>query len=101
MANYKCFDCVMGEITHMACAAKDRVHEQHVYDYFSAMEKYVHTAVPQLIADYLTEFREKLIVEFETYFNGEKMHHADIAKAIADIVAKSINAAALKISIEF
>ena len=58
------------------------------------MEKYVHTAVPQLIADYLTDFREKLIVEFETYFNGERMHHADI-------VAKSINAAALKISIDF
>ena len=65
------------------------------------MEKYVRTAVPQLIADYLTEFREKLIVEVETYFNGERMHHADIAKAIADIVAKSINAAALKISIDF
>ena len=101
MANYKGLDCVMGEITHMACAAKDSIHEQHVYEYFAAMEKYVHTAVPQLIADYLTEFREKLIVEFETYFNGEKMHHADIAKAIADIVAKSINAAALKISIDF
>ena len=101
MANYKGLDCVMGEITHMACAAKDSIHEQHVYEYFAAMEKYVHTAVPQLIADYLTEFREKLIVEFETYFNGEKMHHADIAQAIADIVAKSINAAALKISIDF
>ena len=91
----------MGEITHMACAAKDSIHEQHVYEYFTAMDKYVRTAVPQLIADYLTEFREKLIVEFETYFNGERMHHADIAKAIADIVAKSINSAALKISIDF
>ena len=90
MANYKGLDCVMGEITHMACAAKDSIHEQHVYEYFAAMEKYVHTAVPQLIADYLKEFREKLIVEFETYFNGEKMHHADIAKAIADIIEKSI-----------
>ena len=101
MANYKGLDCVMGEITHMACAAKDSIHEQHVYEYFAAMEKYVHTAVPQLIADYLTEFREKLIVEFETYFNGERMHHADIAKAIAEIVEKSIDAAALNISVVF
>lgn len=91
----------MNEITMMASEAKNSVHEQHVYEYFAAMEKYVRTAVPQLIADYLTDFREKLIVEFETYFNGERMHHADIAKAIADIVAKSINAAALKISIDF
>lgn len=38
MANYKGLDCVMGEITHMACAAKDSIHEQHVYDYFTATE---------------------------------------------------------------
>lgn len=101
MTNYKGLDCVMGEITMMASEAKDSVHERHIYEYFSAMEKYVRTAVPQLIADYLTDFREKLIVEFETYFNGEKMHHADIAKAIAEIVEKSINAAVLKINIEF
>ena len=99
MANYKGLDCVMGEITHMACAAKDRVHEQHVYDYFSAMEKYVHTAVPQLIADYLTEFREKLIVEFETYFNEEKMHHADIAQAITEIIAESVDSAIYNLKI--
>ena len=90
----------MGEITHMACAAKDSVHEQHVYECFMAMEKYVRTAVPQLIA-YLTDFREKLIVGFETCFNGEKMHHAEIARAIAEIAEKSVNAAALKISIDF
>ncbi|MBO7319650.1 MAG: hypothetical protein J6V06_06505, partial [Clostridia bacterium] len=34
--------------------------------------------VPQLVADYLDQFREKLVVEFETYFNGQKMHHDDI-----------------------
>ena len=101
MANYKGLDCVMGEITHMACAARDSIHEQHVYEYFAAMEKYVRTAVPQLIADYLTEFREKLIVEFENYFNGERMHHADIAKAIADIVAKSVGDAVANIQISF
>ena len=99
MANYKGLDCVMGEITHMACAAKDSIHEQHVYEYFAAMEKYVRTAVPQLIADYLTEFREKLIVEFETYFNGERMHHADIAKAIAEIIAESVDSAIYNLKI--
>mgnify|MGYP003295911428 CR=1 FL=1 len=99
MANYKGLDCVMGEITHMACAAKDSIHEQHVYEYFAAMEKYVHTAVPQLIADYLTEFREKLIVEFETYFNGERMHHADIAQAITEIIAESVDSAIYNLKI--
>lgn len=99
MANYKGLDCVMNEITMMASQAKNSVHEQHVYEYFSAMEKYVRTAVPQLIADYLDQFSEKLVVEFETYFNGQKMHHDEIAKAVAEIVQKSIGAAVMKIKI--
>lgn len=43
----------------------------------------------------------KLVVEFETYFNGQKMHHDDIARAVADIVEKSIGSAVhnLKVSI--
>jgi len=91
----------MGEITMMASNEKNPVHEQHIYDYFTTTEKFVRTAVPQLVAGYLGQFREKLVVEFETYFNGQKMHHDDIARAVADIVEKSIGGAIhnLKISI--
>ena len=101
MANYKGLDCIMPEITMMASEAKGSIHEQHIYDYFAATEKFVRTAVPQLVADYLDQFREKLVVEFETYFNGQKMHHDDIARAVADIVEKSIGGAIhnLKISL--
>lgn len=101
MANYKGLDCIMGEITMMASEAKDSVHEQHIYDYFTATEKFVRTAVPQLVADYLGQFREQLVVEFETYFNGEKMHHDDIARAVADIVEKSISNAVHNLKISF
>lgn len=91
----------MGEITLMASNKKNPIHEQHIYDYFTVKEKFVRTAVPQLVADYLDQFREKLVVEFETFFNGQKMHHDDIARAVADIVEKSIGGAIhnLKISI--
>ena len=101
MANYKGLDCIMGEITMMASNEKNPIHEQHIYDYFTTTEKFVHTAVPQLVADYLDQFREKLVVEFETFFNGQKMHHDDITRAVADIVEKSIGGAIhnLKISI--
>ena len=101
MANYQGLSCIMREITMMASNEKNSVHEQHIYDYFTATEKFVHTAVPQLVADYLDQFREKLVVEFETYFNGQKMHHDDIARAMADIVEKSISGAVhnLKITI--
>jgi len=101
MANYKGLDCIMGEITMMASNEKNSIHEQHIYDYFTATEKLVRTTVPQLVADYLDQFREKLVVEFETYFNGQKMHHDNIARAVTDIVEKSIGGAIhnLKISI--
>ena len=100
MANYKGLNCIMGEITMMAASSTPQ-HEHHIYEYFMATEKLVRTAVPQLVADYLDQFREKLVVEFETYFNGQKMHHDDIARAVADIVEKSIGNAVhdLKISI--
>ena len=68
MANYQGLNCIMREITMMASNEKNPIHEQHIYDYFTVTEKFVRTAVPQLVADYLDQFREKPVVEFETYF---------------------------------
>jgi len=100
MANYQGLNCIMGEITTMVSDAR-YPHDQHIYDYFTATEKFVRTAVPQLVADYLDQFREQLIIEFETYFNGEKMHHDQIAQAIGDILDKSIGASLKNIKISF
>ena len=38
----------------------------------------------------MEQFREQLVVEFETYLNGQKIHHDDIAKGISEILHKSI-----------
>ena len=100
MANYQGLNCIMGEITAMVADAR-YPHDQHIYDYFAATEKFVHIAVPQLVADYLDQFREQLIIEFETYFNGQKMHHEQIAQAIRDILDKSIGASLKNIKISF
>ena len=100
MANYQGLNCIMGEITTMVSDAR-YPHDQHIYDYFTATEKFVRTAVPQLVADYLDQFREQLIIEFETYFNGQKMHHDQIAQAIGDILDKSISASLKNIKISF
>ena len=100
MANYQGLNCIMGEITTMVSDAR-YPHDQHIYDYFTATEKFVRTAVPQLVADYLDQFREQLIIEFETYFNGEKMHHDQIAQAIGDILDKSIGASLKDLKISF
>ena len=101
MANYQGLNCIMPEITMMARNEKNSVHEQHIYDYFIATEKLVRTAVPQLVADYLEQFSEKLVVEFETYFNGKKMHHDQIAQAIGDILKESIGDTLGEIKITF
>ena len=100
MANYKGLDCIMGEITTMVSDAR-YPHDQHIYDYFTANEKFMRIAVPQLFLDCMEEFREQLIIEFETYFNGEKMHHDQIAQAIGDILDKSIGASLKNIKISF
>ena len=69
----------MVEITMMASEAKDSVHERHVYEYFTATEKFVRTAVPQLVADYLDQFRERLVAEIVEKSIGKAAQHLKIS----------------------
>ena len=70
MANYQGLNCIMGEITSMASSEKNSVREQHICDYFAAMEKLNRTTVPQVFMDCMEHFEERIVVEFETYLNG-------------------------------
>ena len=98
MANYQGLNCIMPEITMMAASSTPQ-HEHHIYEYFTATEKFIRTAVPQLFMDCMTQFEEKLVVEFETYLNGQKIHHDDIAKGISEVLHKSIGEAMRDIKI--
>jgi len=49
--------------------------------------------------DCMAQFEERLVVEFETYLNGQKIHHDDIAKGISEILHKSIGEAMRNIKI--
>ena len=100
MANYQGLNCIMGKITTMVSDAR-YPHDQHIYDYFTATEKFMRIAVPQLFLDCMEGFREQLIIEFETYFNGQKMHHDQIAQAIGDILDKSIGSSLKNLKISF
>ena len=93
-------NCIMGEITTMVADAR-YPHDQHIYDYFAATEKFVRTVVPQLFQDCMEQFREQLVVEFETYLNGQKIHHDQLAAAIGDILEKSIGEAVDRLQIHF
>ena len=55
--------------------------------------------MPQLFQDCMEQFREQLVVEFETYLNGQKIHHDQLAAAIGDILEKSIGEAVKNVSI--
>ena len=99
MANYQGLNCIMPEITMMASNEKNPIHEQHIYDYFTATEKFVRIAVPQLFMDCMTQFEERLVVEFETYLNGQKIHHDQLAAAIGDILERSSGEAVKNVSI--
>lgn len=98
MANYQGLNCILGEITAMVADAR-YPHDQHIYDYFTATEKFVRKVVPQLFQDCMEHFREQLVVEFETYLNGQKIHHDQLAAAIGDILERSIGEAVKNVSI--
>ena len=98
MANYQGLNCIMGEITTMVSNARPP-HDQHIYEYFYTTEKFVHTVVPQLFQDCMENFKEQLVVEFETYLNGQKIHHDQLAAAIGDILERSIGEAVKNVSI--
>ena len=98
MANYQGLNCIMGEITTMVSNARPP-HDQHIYEYFSTTEKYVRAVVPQLFQDCMENFKEQLVVEFETYLNGQKIHHDQLAAAIGDILERSIGEAVKNVSI--
>ena len=98
MANYQGLNCIAGEITAMVADAR-YPHDQHIYDYFATTEKFVRTVVPQLFQDCMENFEEKLVVEFETCLNGQKIHHDQLAAAISDILERSIGEAVKDIKI--
>ena len=47
----------------------------------------------------MEQFRVQLVVEFETYLNGQKIHHDQLAAAIGDILERSIGEAVKNVSI--
>ena len=62
-----------------------------VFDFLlSDTEQFINTTI---------QFNLDIQKELETYFNGQKMHHDEIAKAVADIVEKSIGKAVQNIKI--
>lgn len=99
MAKYQGLNPIMGEITFMVSNEKNPQHEQHVYDMFSAVEKFVRVAVPQLVADYLDEFQHALTVEIETFLNGSQIHHTDLTQTVANLIQNAIGKAKISITL--
>lgn len=94
---YQGLNPIMSDITIMASNEKNPQHEQHLYHIFTTIEKYVRTAVPQLIGDYLEHFQTALTVEIETYLNGQHINYNDITTAVAGMLQKAIGEARIKI----
>lgn len=98
MANYKGLDPIMSEITAMAADARPP-HDQHIYDYFTATEKFLRISVPQLFVDCMEQFKDNLTIEFETYLNGSKINHDEITQAVANILQKAIGNTKITVSL--
>lgn len=99
MANYQGLNPIMGEITTMLSNSKSKEHTEHIYQFTEMMEKFVRIASRQLFTDYMEDFKENLIIEFETYLNGSHINHTDITQAIADIIQKAISNTKITVSL--
>lgn len=99
--NYQGLNCIMPEITLMISNEKNPQHEQHIYDYFTATEKFVRITVPQLFADCMEQFKDTLTIEFITLLNGEEINHNQIASGIASILQQAIDKTCQSIKITF
>jgi len=47
----------------------------------------------------MEQFEEQLVIEFETYLNGKRIHHDNIAKGISEILRKAVGEAMKDVSI--
>ena len=77
----------MNEITQLAIEEKDYRKEERLYDFFNAIEKYVRSAVPELIADYLEQFS----IEFQTYLDGKAINNTNLSAEVANLIQQSVS----------
>lgn len=96
---YQGLNPIMSDITIMASNEKNPQHEQHLYDIFTVIEKFVRVAVPQLVEDYLEQFKHALTVEIETYLNGSQINHKDLTQTVADLIQKALNKSKITITL--
>lgn len=87
------------EITYLLSNSPTSQHEEHVYDFAFFVETAIKRYFPILMEEYLKDFSRKLEVEFETYLNGEKIHHDDVQNAVAGILQRAIDGAGQSIKI--
>ena len=88
-----------GEITKMLSNTHSKEHEEHIYDFAFFMEIAIKKFFPILFEQYMKEYSEQLKITFETYLNGQRIHHDQLAEAIGDILERSIGEAVKNVSI--
>lgn len=88
--NYTGLDPIMREITFIVSEEKDHRREAQIYALFSAVEKYVRTAVPQLFRDMLEQYSNTLTLEFKTILNGKVVDDATLTAEIARVIQETI-----------
>lgn len=84
---YQGLNHIMNEITQLAIEEKDYRKEERLYDIFNAVEKYVRSAVPELIADYLEQFS----IEFQTYLDGKAINNTNLSAEVANLIQQSVS----------
>lgn len=82
-------------------AKSNPIHEEHIWEFERICSEMIDAKVPQMIDKAIDKYNQRVSLNFETYLNGELIHHKDITKGVARALQRAIDEAraSLKISI--
>jgi hypothetical protein len=82
-------------------AKANPIHAEHIEEFERICKHTIDATVPQMVDKAIEKYNQRLSVAFETYLNGELIHHRDITKGVCRALQRAIDEAGAAIRIDW
>ena len=82
-------------------AKSNPIHAEHIEEFERICNQVMEAKIPQMIDNAINKYNQRLCVAFETYLNGELIHHKDITKGVSRALQRAIDEAGASITINW
>lgn len=82
-------------------AKSNPIHDEHIEQFQVICNQMIEAKVPQMVDKAIEKYNQRLSVAFETYLNGELIHHKDITKGVCRALQRAIDDAGGSITIKW